>query len=487
MLTTSKFIDIIKTMMKEEYRLHAAFIGKSQFFLFPLLIMLFSLIISISSRILLQNISQTQIYIYIHCIIFAYGFGVGLFAIFAESVSERRFKGVSLLLTFSINLPVRFKTIFSAFYIKDVLYYIAFTILPLILGIILSIPFTSFSIISILLLFLGLVLSFLLGISIMFFLSLSYLKKPALVAAGLLIFFTIVGIGYELKLLRLSSLFVSLKFQLENSPLYLLLSLLISLVLSVAASFLVNERIEIKRHLKIIGSFDSAVKKFKFAGAYNILLAKEWIDIRRSRTLYPIIGAYMGPLAFLGVLAWALKNAFAFPIPFNSVFYAGMIGFFGVTIYSWLNNIDSPDFYQTLPTNVPKVIRTRFLMCMMFASWISLIFVVAITLVNSDVQFLLISMLVAFTITFYTASVVAHLTGLRTNTYLFDTRILGKFSLRTVPPLIALIILSLNLNIEGGFLLATVMIVSMCCLLISAGLFWYKRIDKKWENVGFEM
>jgi hypothetical protein len=195
----------------------------------------------------------------------------------------------------------------------------------------------------------------------------------------------------------------------------------------------------------------------------------------------------MGPLAFLAILAWVLKNAFAFPIPFNSVFYAGMIGFFGMTIYSWLNNIDSADFYQTLPTNVPMVIRTRFLMCMMFAIWISAIFVIAITIVNSDMQFLLISIFVAFTITFYTASVVAHLTGLRTNTYLFDTRILGKFSLRTVPPLIALIMLSLNLNIEGGFLLAVVMIVLMCCLLISAGLFWYKRIDRKWEDVGFEM
>lgn len=487
MSATSKFIDIIKAMMKEEYRLHAAFIGKSQFFLFPLMIMIFSLIISISSRVLLQNISQTQIYVYIHSIIFAYGFGVGLFAIFAESVSERRFKNVSLLLTFSINMPVKFKTIFSAFYIKDILYYIAFTILPLILGIILSIPFTSFSIISILLLFLGLVLSFLLGISIMFFLSLSYLKKPSLVAAGLLIFFTLIITGYELKLLRLSSLFVSLKFQLENSPLYLFLSLFISLVLSVAASFLVNERIEIKRHLKILGSFDSAVKKFKFAGAYNILLAKEWIDIRRSRTLYPIIGAYMGPLAFLGVLAWALKNAFAFPIPFNSVFYAGMIGFFGMTIYSWLNNIDSSDFYQTLPTNVPKVVRTRFLMCMMFASWISAIFVVAITLVNSDVQFLLISLLVAFTITFYTAGVVAHLTGLRTNTYLFDTRILGKFSLMTMPPLIALIILSIHLNIGADFLLSTAIIAAICCMLLVLALFLYKRIDKKWESEGFEM
>ena len=107
---------------------------------------------------------------------------------FADRILERRFGSVSLLLGSSYTLPISFMRLFFLFYIKDTLYYIFFTILPMIVGLALASLFVPISFSSLLFLFVSLTMSFMLGISfsVLLFAALGRLRAAGLVIAAVL-------------------------------------------------------------------------------------------------------------------------------------------------------------------------------------------------------------------------------------------------------------------------------------------------------------
>ena len=110
---TQKILQMIKLMILEEYRMNAAMIGKTQFIFFPIIITFFALVLSISAPALLTSMSLHQIYLIFHLIILIYGLGIGGFALFGDSIAERRFGQLSLLLETPILQPINFNTIFN--------------------------------------------------------------------------------------------------------------------------------------------------------------------------------------------------------------------------------------------------------------------------------------------------------------------------------------------------------------------------------------
>ncbi|MDY6966470.1 MAG: hypothetical protein SVM80_10980 [Halobacteriota archaeon] len=478
----AKNLEIIRLMILEEYRLHAAMIGKFQFLFFSVLIAIFSFVISTSSASLLQTMPMDRIYFILHILILAYGLSVGAFALFGEQIAERRFGQIDLMLTTPLTHPVDFKTIFLAFYIKDAIYYILLTIVPIIAGIGMSIPITSFKVTSVLFLSLTITLSFLLGISFSFFLSSIYVRYRSLFVAISAALLMAVTLGFSTELYDLEELIPSLTFQYTKNPIYLGACVVMILIFSIIATEFI--KIEFgKKAQKYSTEITSIKERLGFMKGYSTYIAKEWIDIKRSRTLYPIIGAYIGPLIFLAFIMWFLRTVLLLPINFGIVFYAAMIGFFGMTIYSWLNVIDTPDFYQLLPVTVPRLIMTKLLLFFLFSYTISSAFLVVLGIANSELNFLFLALIVAFTTTSYTVIVTAYLTGLRTNVYLFDPRILGKFAAMVIPPLVVIAIASSRLSESSGTL--GLLILGVCSLLIFGMVMMYRGIEKRWGRETF--
>jgi hypothetical protein len=224
-------------------------------------------------------------------------------------------------------------------------------------------------------------------------------------------------------------------------------------------------------------------KKFDFTKRYSTYIAKEWLDMKRSRTLYPIVGAYIGPLIFLSVIFWFLRTVLALPLDFNIIFYSAMIGFFGMTIYSWLNVLDNPAFYQVLPVGVPLLIRTKLVLFFLLSFAISTGFIIILGIMNNELHLLWLALLVAFTTTSYTVIATAYITGLRTKSYLFSPKILGKFMAVVALPLIFLTIMSFL--IDDNFFISMLLISGICALLILALFVMFKGIDKKWAGESF--
>jgi hypothetical protein len=482
MINWQKNMQLIKLMIMEDYRMQAAIIGKFQFFFFPILIAIFALVISLSSTVLLENVPLDRIYFLLHMIILVYGVSVGGFAMFGEQIAERRFGHINLILQSPELQPIEFRTLFMLFYVKDIILYLFFSLIPIIMGIGFSIPVTGFKITSVAFLFVTITLTFLTGISFAFFLSTVLVRMKAAAAVILVFVLAIFGIGRFTDLYEFESLIPSLMFQYTYNPLYLIINLILVIFFSLIAVKYI--KIEFgKAAERYPEQIRETKQRFEFTKGYSTFIAKEWLDMRRSGTMGPVLGAYVGPMIFLSFMIWIFRTIMDVPLDFNIVFFASMVGFFGVTIYSWLNVNDNPEFYQVLPVKVPQIIKSKLVLFGIFTYAIATVFIIILSIIYSELELLWLALIVAYVTTTYTVIVTAHLTGIRTNVYLFDTRVLMKFTGMVAIPLIIITIASFL--IDDNFSWAVMIIGGICTVLVISLIGLYNNIDKKWGNERF--
>jgi hypothetical protein len=469
-------------MMSEERRMNAAMIGDMQFLLFPFMILAMSLVLSLASKQLLRSMAADDVYIVLHSVVLLYGLGVGGFALFGNRIAEKRMGELSLLLQTPTLLPVSFKSLFLTFYVKDIIYYLVYSIVPLMAGMALSIPLTGFHATSVLFLLLTVTLTFLFGISLSFFLSSIYVRSKAYFGAAVgAILLLLVG-GAGLHLYDPYALLPSLQLQLTADPLWLLLIIPSILVFSYVAVETVQVRFgkTAERYRPVMLG---TARKFAFTKRHSVLMAKDWVDLVRSRTLTPVAGAYVGPLAFLAVMFWFLGGVLALPLHFNLIFYAAMIGFFSVSIYGWLNLLDGPGYMAVLPVSVAQSIRAKLLMLSMFAAVLATAFLVILAILQSEFMLVGLGLIVAYAATAYTVSATAYLTGLRTNSYLFSPKILAKFAGLVIPPLIILTIMSFNYATDPT--LSTIAILATSGVLTGLAFLFFTSIEGRWGRESF--
>ncbi|MEE9151748.1 MAG: hypothetical protein V3U20_07965, partial [Thermoplasmata archaeon] len=185
----------------------------------------------------------------------------------------------------------------------------------------------------------------------------------------------------------------------------------------------------------------------------------------------------------LSFSSFIVKYGFNIPVGFNTIFYGAMVGFFGILIYSWLNNVDETDYFETLPLSVPQVIKARLIVFFILTLWISTIFVVGIAIINGDLGLLWLALLVMFITSTYMVITVAYLTGLRPNTSLFAPDVMLKFWALALLPNVCITLLSFTLYSDFVFSILGLTIV--CSMLILASFILYRGIEQKWGRSEF--
>jgi hypothetical protein len=114
---------------------------------------------------------------------------------------------------------------------------------------------------------------------------------------------------------------------------------------------------------------------------------------------------------------------------------------------------------------------------------ISASFVVAISYLNAEVRLLWLALVVMFITSVYMVVMTAYLTGLKTNTFLFDTTVLAKFSLMSFLPDVCLTILSFSLLANWKVAVAGIALVLGSMTIATWVLF--KGIEARWSGVSF--
>jgi len=479
----ARHLGLVRLMMSEERRLNASMIGGIQFLMFPVIILFMALVLSLASSQLLRSMPLDQAYLLLHAVIVLYGISVGGLALFSDRIAERRFGQTSLILQTPLTQPIDGRELFAAFYVKEIIYYFLYSIVPIIGGIALSIPVTGFPVTSVLFLLLTTTLSFLIGLSLSFFLSSMYVRSRALFGVLVGVMAVVFLTGFVTKAYDVADLIPSIALQRTHEPLYLAIALAVIALFSFVAIMTIQVKYSGRASERHEARMLETAGSFTFARSCSALMGKDWIDLLRSRTLVPVVSAYVGPLAILALMFWFIGNVLTVRLDLNMVFYAAMIGFFSVSIYSWLNMLDNNAFMEVLPVTVAQVIRTKLLLLSMVAAVTSTVFLIALGAMMGQLGTLPLGLVVGYVTTAYTVTSTAYLTGLRTNSYLFDPAVLAKFSGLSIPPLVALVIMSLSFWMDP--LVVSILVLAVCGVLALVTYLLYRRIDARWGRESF--
>lgn len=477
-------VNILKLMFKEEFRLQASFFNRSYFLFSSLTIVLFTFILGATLPMLRRAVAIDDLLLVAHWVLLFYGLSVGGFAMFGDRILERRFGSVSLLMGSGYTLPIRFRRLFLLFYIKDTIYYIFFTIIPMIMGLALASVFVPISFSSLFYLFVSLTLSFLIGISIsvLLFSVLARLGAAVLIiaaAGGISLWYT--GIDVKVVAVQLPALV----FYYSHS-FYIVIGILItSLLLGALSSFLIKE-VPTPHERRAKEAFMRTLRlTSRLVSKYGPMLSKDILDLVRSGIIFPVILTFLTPLLFLYVVTWFVESVMLWNFSFSLLFYAAMVGFFCTLLYSWLSNIDISECYNSLPLSMPHVIRTKLILFLFFICVVAVPYLAAIGYLKGEMDLLWIGLFIMFTVSAYVGSVLAYLTGLFTNSYLLDAKILMLFSLAVVPVLLAETLLSFYYPVNSDF--SKFWITGLGLILVTASVMFLNRLDHRWKGKMFRI
>ncbi len=482
---------VLRLMLKEEFRVHASYSGRTMFLAFPLIITLFSLAIAVTSQRLLSLTPLADAILLLHLSVFLYGLSVGAFGFLGRQYLERRNGTRNYIVTMPGILPMRLRQTFLGMYVRDAIFYVGLLLAPAVAGLALSVPVTHFRPTSIAILFGATLLDFLVGMSLSFLVSTLYMRTRAGFGASVIGISAVFAAAGAFRWIPVSWILPGLAAHNQLPPfagdsmmaaLDAGIGLLVVALLVGAAVFLVPDRYE-PQAVIAQEELSRYAARFSRFPRYGTLLAKEFVDLKRSGTFAKMFFSFVAPLLFLSFTAWFVRYGLQVPVGFNTVFYAGMVGFFGVMLYNWLNNVDAMDYLATVPVSVPQVIRAKLLAFLLLTSWITVGFVVGIGWLNGDTRLLWLAIPVALITSVYMVTMTAYLTGLRTNSFLFDPGVLARFTILSMFPDLGLTILSFTIDKDLVFAVAGIGLV--LAFLSGATYFLHQGIEAKWRGHEF--
>jgi hypothetical protein len=537
-----------KMMFREEWRQSIDFAKKRHVLLFPALLALFSMLVTLGFPFLvgegvpnsINPVNENRAFSWdemkqaLHVPLFMFSLGMGSFAFLGRVMISQRAGGLNYLLAAPALQPLRQSVNYFSYYLKEVTFYILFVLIPVVIGMGIAIFATSqtglfpIKTSSLYVTLIAMVLTLSQGLAFSFLGSAlwtrgRYLSRiiPLFAIGSALVF----ALGY----IPFEYLIIGLKWQYSHELRWIPLGLMTSIFLALLGSFLVSDDFEhqiIEReelflpiHNKLsfldwgpIGWLTFGIlRKRRKNTKLRLLVTKEIVELIRSGTVKKMIVSYSIPLAVLLLLAWAVDFTEA-PIPVNLLSYAPFLGFFGFNFYSWLTVIDSPAHYDGLPVNVPEVIRAKVAVYFLSTTWISIIFLILMAW-NLDAWWTLPgAFIVMIANSIYIVALTAFLMGLKPNKAIFDASIMFWFWIGTVIPLLLLFVLSftqgdtaiiqnwaetisaeginanstgpLDVSVETRAGFGAIFAISAGITLLGAGLL--RLIDIKWGKHNFE-
>ncbi len=200
-----------------------------------------------------------------------------------------------------------------------------------------------------------------------------------------------------------------------------------------------------------------------------------------------MVFSFLIPLLFLWGFLWIFPFALKFILGeaqvsfgFNTIFYSVIIGFFASELYGWLNRLDSIECYKTLPIKMSDVIKAKLILFMALNTVISTVYLALICISRGEYGLFPAALYTMFMVSGYVAAVIAYMTGVYTNSLLFDYKVLLEYWLAVAPVLIVLIIMSFAswLLWPGIIIFATLAGIVAYVLL--------RRLDVKWGREEFK-
>lgn len=473
---------LLVNMIKEEWRLHRSLSGGLGSTFFPFLIFSMTVLCAITAPFILHNLPRLTIFLMLHIASLLYGFFVGGFGAIGEQVMTRRLGQVNMLLQLPQTYPITFRRMMAVFYIKDSIFYLIYTFIPMVLGIGVVGSFFGFSLLGVLRIGATTFLTFMLGMGLSFVVSALSVRSKVwgvMATLGLLIF---VALVWPLGLLQPYQILLPLGYWVDRSLMWPLVSVAIAIGLAAGGALLMKERFEVQQK-RYSDSFISMESRFNVFGDLRSFVAKEWLELTRSGSLSLVVGSYTLHLIALYFISWIFENSFGIPLGFNVVFFSTLVGFMGVLAYSSLTSIEHNEFLNVMPTSVDSLVKAKLVVYFLITSGVTVAYVVLIGFLKGEMILVPQSLLVAACNSIFVVAVTAYLTGLWTNTMFFGAKTILKFTLMVMPLLTIIEMGALILPYMVIFATLLITLASAIELLVSA--FLFLRLSRKWGGASF--
>ncbi len=446
---------MLKYYLIEEYRKHASIAKKYSLIVFPIYIIFFVTIGASFINDILLIFPYQQFILLTMLSTFIYGFGVSSF----EFLGRGNERGTLARIT-SI-LPVEMKKSYFYLYLRDAIYYTLFFILPTIIGLIISIPFSTLNLLQILTFSLSLIISMFIGY------SLGYFSFPLWYRNRKAYYFLITILLLYLILVIFSILpFPPAEFQIEKDPISLLFSFL-PIILFLLLAYILTPR-EIRDVSK---EKENSLKKYKRIFK-DILLSKEMEDVIRGGIIVKSLFTYFLPMLLLFIFIKIINMSIGKEV-YNPLSLSVMLSIFSAVIYSWLTIMEDFEYMQTLPLRASDVVLVHIKAYFIIITIISLPIIILLNLQTPSL--LPFSIALFYLNSTYLLFLTAYIAGPKITSLLFNPGIILRFSLYSIVPGMILVIGTFEKSIYS---ITAVILTATFMLLVSY--INFRRIKKKW-------
>jgi hypothetical protein len=469
-------------MMKEEWRLHRSLVGGLGSALFPFMVFLLTAFCAVVAPFILRNLPLATILLMLHAASIIYGFFVGGFGAMGEHVMTRRLGQVNMLLRLPQVYPISFRRVMAVFYVKDSVFYLVYTYVPMVLGIGVGAALAGFSAPGVLRLGATMFLTFMLGMGLSFAVSAASARSRVAGAAASMGLLAVVALVYPLGVLQPHQILLPLGYWVDGSSAWPLSSAALAVGLAAAGALLMKERFEAQQR-RYTDSLLGVEGRLGVLGGLRFLVAKEWLELARSGSLAPAVGGYTLQLLAVYFISWLFETGFGVQLGFNVIFYSAFVGFMGVMTYSSLTSLEHNEYLNVLPVRVDSLVRAKLAVYFILTSGVTAGYVVLIGLLKGEMHLVLPGLLVAACTSVFVVAVTAYLTGLWTNTMFFGAGTILRFALMVVPLLTFIEVGAMILPFMTG--LATVMIVGASATGLLASALLFLRLGRRWGRASF--
>ena len=474
-------VRIFKAMMKEEWRLHQSLVGPLGSGLFPAMIFVFTAFLAVVAPMLLSQMPTATILLMLHAASVAYGVFVGNFGSIGEHVMTRRLGQVSMIMQMPQTYPVSFRQMMAVFYAKDAVFYLLYSYIPLTLGIAVAAPMAGVSFEGVAMLGFTTFLAFMVGMGLSFALSAVSVRSRLAGLALYAVLVCIIAMIYPLGIVGPECLMPSLGYWASREPYGIVIAAAVSLLFASLGVVLMKEKYE-ARQSRYGDSLLGVDHLLGFMGELSPLVAKEWIEVRRSGALGPVVFSFSGHLLAIYLMSWVFENGVGVDLGFNVVFYSGFVGFMGVMTYSFITNLEHNEYLNVQPVSVDQVVKGKLAVYFALTAGVTALYVVGLGVMKHQMGLVPLGLLLAAATSVYVVGVTSYLTGLWTNTMFFDARIILRFCGAVVPPMIVAEIAALLIPMRPTATYA-VAAVSMLLLLVSLPIL--RALKRKWAGTSF--
>lgn len=461
---------LFRRMLVEEYRLHTKLFGSTRFLVFPVFVAAL-----VGGGVYLLSVTGTSmgaVVAGLHALVVFFGLQVGTLGLVGRDAMRDVLGDVTLLVFSARTLPITWGRLLGTFLVKDLVYYAAFFLTPLVVGFVPVALAGGFTLGQVGLLWVTLLWTFALGAAG----SLALVGLGTRSKAGLIL---VVAALTALALVRGGALVAFTPYAVYTDPsLTTVAAALGPVLLAAVAGPLLFE--------PATGGSTRRVRTGRYRTLQRVpgidgLTARPLLEVARSSGSVWKVAFSLGVL--FGVAALLLDRVAAATglDPSAGIAFGTLLGLGSFTTFNWVTQFDDPREYLRYPTGMDAVFGAKFRAHLALAIPTGLGYL-ALAALWYPVADLLVGVVVFPLVSVYVFGLTAFLTGLSANELLFDTPLFAAFgagmALLAVPLLVASLAAGTapTLAVGGGVALSAVFALAGFLLVRRAGPRWDEKL-----------